>query len=280
MLSLSSTIPLRRGARLPLYGLGTWLSDSNAARDAVAAALQTGYRLIDTAAYYNNEGECGEGLRLSSIPRSDVFIVSKLKPDDHGREATLAAAARSRDLLGVDAIDLFLIHNPSGGRVVETWRAMLEARDAGLVRAVGVSNFGIEQLRGLAAAGLEAPEVLQVELHCWYRQRELVEYCCAEKIAIMAFCPLARAKHFAKTPLAALAVELGRSEADVCLRWCVQQGFCTIPKSVSAERIRANAAIFDFSLDDAALARIGALDSGLNVSMATLAQDKPWAEVA
>jgi diketogulonate reductase-like aldo/keto reductase len=277
-LTLRSTLALRGGGQLPVFGLGTWLATAGEARAAVAEALRQGYALIDTATMYGNEAEVGSAIAQAGLPRP--FVVTKLQPQDHGREAALAAAARSSAALG-GAPDVYLMHSPSGGRVVETWRAMLEAKAAGLVRAVGVSNFGMAQLRALAAAGLEAPEVNQIELHCFLQQRETVAYCAQQGIAVMAFCPLARCKRFGGGgELAALAAAAGRSEAAVMLRWALQKGYCAIPKSTNAARIRENAGALDFELSAADMARLDALDEGFAASNAQLAMKTPWEEVA
>jgi 2,5-diketo-D-gluconate reductase A len=277
-LTLRSTLQLRGGGALPAFGLGTWLAKAGEARSAVAEALRQGYLLIDTATMYENEAEVGSAIAQSGLPRP--FVVTKLRPQDHGREAALAAAARSAAALGAPP-DVYLMHSPSGGRVVETWRAMLEAKAAGVVRACGVSNFGVAQLRALADAGLEAPEVNQIELHVFMQQRETAAYCAQHGIAVMAYCPLARCRRLgAGGELAALAAAAGRSEAAVMLRWVLQRGHCAIPKSVSAERIRENAGALDFELSAEAMARLDALDEGLAVSNAQSAMRTPWAEVA
>jgi diketogulonate reductase-like aldo/keto reductase len=278
-LTLRSTLPLRGGGKLPVLGLGTWLAAAGGeARCAVAEALRQGYALIDTAAMYQNEAEVGSAIAQSGLPRP--FVVTKLQPQEHGREAALAAAARSAAALG-GAPDLYLMHSPSGGRVVETWRAMLEAKAAGTVRACGVSNFGAAQLAALAAAGLEAPEVNQVELHVFLQQRETAAYCAAQGIAVMAFCPLARCKKFGGGgELAAVAAAAGRSEAATMLRWALQRGLCVIPKSTNAARIRENAGALDFELSAGDMARLDALDEGFAVSKAQEAMQRPWEEVA
>jgi diketogulonate reductase-like aldo/keto reductase len=283
-LSLNSTLPLHSGASIPLYGLGTWLAKSGGeASTSVSHALSCGYKLIDTATMYENERECGEAISASGIPRSSLFVVTKLHSSSHGREATLSAARASHASLGgTHPIDLWLMHTPNGGRVVETWRAMLEAKALGLVKAVGVSNFGKAQLQALAAEDVEEPEVNQIELHLWLQQRDTAAYCRERGIVVVAFCPLARCKGFGVegSVLKTLAAELGRSEADLALRWLLQRGYVTIPKSTNPERIASNAHVFDFELSPHHMALLDSLDSGMRVSQASLAMDKPWAEVA
>lgn len=249
-LSMDSTIKLRSGIEMPLFGLGTWLSEGTGeCLKACTAALEFGYNLIDTATMYENEHDVGAALAAS--PRGkEIFVVTKLKGADHGREKALAAIDTSIAKLQRKP-DLWLMHNPDGGSVIETWKAMLEAKAAGKVRAVGVSNFGVKQLQALKAAGLEVPEVNQIELHCWLQQRPTVEYCRAEGIVVMSYCPLARCKTFGETDLAKHAAAWGKTEAQCALRWLLQRGFITIPKSSNAERVKQNA-VFDFELTECA----------------------------
>ena len=188
-LSIASTTKLRSGIEMPRFGLGTWLADSDECRAAVKAALEHGYVLIDTATMYKNEADIGSVLKEAA---QRPFLVSKLRPEDHGSEETVfAALERTLSDLGIDQLDVWLMHTPAGGKVVETWRAMLKARDAGKVRSVGVSNFGVAQLQALIAAGCEAPEINQIELHVWNQQRDTVAFCQREHITVMAFCPYA-----------------------------------------------------------------------------------------
>eukprot|EP00966_Prymnesium_polylepis_P237374 5489855-Prymnesium_polylepis.1 len=228
---------------------------------------------------YENEDDVGAAIRASGKDRADVFIVSKLRPEDHGRDACRAAIDLTLTKLGVEQLDLWLMHTPSGGSVLETWQAMLEARDAGKVRAVGVSNFGAAQLEGLKAAGVETPEVNQIELHCWLQQRAVAEYCAGEGIVLMAFCPLARCKQFGRTRLAEMAAARGRTEAELAIRWLMQTGYVTIPKSASPARIVKNA-VFDLELSAREMEEMAALDCGFASSNAVRGMDIPWETVA
>lgn len=277
-LSLRSTIRLRRGVEMPIFGLGTWLAEGGVSGESVVAALDAGYRLIDTASAYENEEEVGAALRERD--RTSFFIVTKVKGADFGRANCLAALDASLHKLGVDSLDLWLMHGPGGGRVVETWKAMLEARDAGKVRAVGVTSFGAAQLAGLAASGCELPEVNQIELHLWNHQRETVDFCRSSGIAIMAFCPLARAKRFGETALARLAAEAGVSEAHLALRWLVHKGHIAIPKSTNAQRISENALALDVQLTDEMLAVMEDLDEQFFASKAAFEMMLPWDNLA
>lgn len=267
-LTIDSTVRLSSGIDMPLFGLGTWLSAGEGeCLGACKAALEYGYHLIDTSSMYENEQDVGAA--LADSPRKDVFVVTKLKPADHGRENALAAIDLSLKKLKRSSVDLWLMHTPSGGRVVETWKAMLEAKAAGKCRAVGVSNFGVEQLRQLKAAGCETPEVNQIELHVWLQQRPAVEYCRSEGITVMSYCPLARCKLFGQTELAKLAAEWGRTEPELALRWLLQRGFITIPKSSNAKRVASNA-VFGFSLSEEQLAALDALDQGFKGRTASI----------
>uniref|UniRef100_A0A7S4WEC8 NADP-dependent oxidoreductase domain-containing protein n=1 Tax=Alexandrium monilatum TaxID=311494 RepID=A0A7S4WEC8_9DINO len=276
----SSSVTLRSGLQVPVLGLGTrQLSSGSECREAVRAALRCGYRLIDTAPGYGNEEDVGHGIRAASLKREDVFLVTKLPPADHGDADDVEDALRaSLKRLGTDYVDLYLVQSPKGGSVIWTWDAMLEMRSKGLARAVGVCNFGAEHLRNLAVTGRELPEVNQVELHFAQQQRALTSHCVSQGIALMAACPLARARLFRTTPpLTELAARKSRGEAELAVRWCLQKGFVTIPKSKDAKRIEANAA-FGFSLTAAEMAEMDALDRGFSASSATAALELPWTE--
>lgn len=275
-LTLDSTVKLRSGAEMPLFGLGTWLSEGDAATDSIVEALKYGYRLIDTATMYKNHNQVKAALEIH--PANKPYLVSKLSNEGHGHAEALAELDKTLEELGVEQLDLWLMHSPSPGKVVETWKAMLEARDAGKVKDVGVSNFGPAQMEGLRLLGLEAPAVNQFELHCFNQQRATVEYCQANGIVVMGFCPLARCKLFGQTPLAAIAEAHGVSEAACAIRWLLQKRFVTIPKSTNAARIHDNAA-FGFELSDDAMRQIDALEQGFQASNACRAMDLPWDDV-
>ena len=238
-LSLSSLVTLRDGVKMPMFGLGTYLSEMGGeCLEACTAALGMGYVMLDTANMYNNEAEVGAS--LAGRDRSDVFIVTK-HSGEHGRASTLAAIDESLNKLGLEYVDLYLIHNPKGGKCLETWQAMLDIKASGKARAVGVSNFGLKHLKGIKEAGLELPEVNQIELHCWLQQKELTAYCEHEKITVMGYCPLARTKRFKDSALLSIAELLGKTEAQIAIRWSIQSGFITIPNSSTASRIAQNA---------------------------------------
>lgn len=218
-----------------MFGLGTWLSEGGGeCREAVEAALSYGYRLIDTATMYKNHQDVGASLKKHYEGGGEqTFVVSKVSDDGHGRDEAFKELETTLAELGVEQLDLWLMHSPAGKNVVATWKAMLEARDAGKVKAVGVSNMGAEQIAALQAAGCELPEVNQFELHCFNQQRELVDYCRREGIVVMSFCPLARCKLFGQTQLAAIAEATGQSEAALAIRWLLQKVERCASKSLS-----------------------------------------------
>lgn len=257
-------VQLRDGARMPQIGIGVWQVEDPEATQVVQAALDAGYRSVDTAAAYHNERGVGAGLRASGVPREEVFVTTKLWNADQGHGSTLAACRASLDRLRLDYVDLYLIHwpVPSLDRYVETWRALVDLRAEGLVRSIGVSNFTADQLRRLDAETGEVPVVNQVELHPRLAQAGLREYHAAHGIVTEAWSPLAQGRLMADPTLLSIAGRLGVSVARVILRWHVQQGTVVIPKSVTPSRMAENIDVFDFALSDADMAAIAALDTG------------------
>jgi diketogulonate reductase-like aldo/keto reductase len=246
---LSSTIRLNDGVQMPLFGLGLYLAQpSQIAEDAVVFALKNGYRLLDTAQIYGNEADVGRGIRRSGVPREEVFVVSKVYTDAHGYSETIASVNASLERLQMKYVDLFLIHSPYGGRNVDTYQALLDLKKKGIIRSVGVSNFEVQHLEGLREAGLPAPSVNQIELHVFQRREYLVNVCNMKEIAVMGYCPLARAFLLDDPDLVALANKYHKTSAQIMIRWSVQKGYITIPKSVNPDRILENSQVFDFEL--------------------------------
>jgi diketogulonate reductase-like aldo/keto reductase len=281
--TLATDVTLRSGIAMPIFGLGTFLCTEGDCEKAVLQALRNGVRLIDTAQYYENEEAVGAAIDrfCADTGSAKPFVVTKLRWDAHGAENVRPMLMGSLKKLRLSHVDLFLMHSPEGGRCVETWREMLTLRNEGFARAVGVSNFGVEHLEGLRAAGLEAPEVNQIELHPWLQQRDVVEYMLSHQIAVMGYCPLARAKKFGEegSPVASIAASRGISEAVVCIRWSLERGFITIPKSASQERIQENisAASLGRTLFDAeSMEIIAKADCGFCASLAVRSMWKPW----
>lgn len=246
-LSLSSEIALNNGVKMPILGLGVYQVTSGEARKAVREALEIGYRHIDTAAYYRNERGVGQAIRESGVPREDLFITTKLWHADNGYKEALVACGRSLKALNVDHVDLYLVHWPRGDRR-GAWKAMDRILDEGMARAVGVSNFLPKHLDDIMSASSLVPSVDQVEFSPFLYQKELLSYCRDKGIVLEAYSPLTRGKRLNDPRLAALAREYERTPAQMLLRWVVQKGMAAIPKSVRPERMRENAAIFDFEI--------------------------------
>lgn len=265
--TIRSTVELRGGVRMPILGLGVWQSPpGDETRNAVLAALRLGYRLVDTARAYRNEEDVGAAIRESGVPRDEVFVTTKLWNSDHGYDATLRACDESLRRLGLDRLDLYLIHWPVPKLRGDTWRAMERILAEGKARAIGVSNYTIRHLDELLASANEPPSVNQVELHPFLLQRELLDYCKAKGIQVEAYGPLVRGHKMENPVLQRVAHRVGRTPAQVLIRWGIEHGLVTIPKSVHEHRIRENADVFGFSLSPADLAALDALDEGYRTS--------------
>ncbi|HEX9340802.1 MAG TPA: aldo/keto reductase [Thermoplasmata archaeon] len=265
-LSLDTRVPLTDGTKMPALGLGVWQAASGKeTQRAVAAALEAGYRLIDTAKLYGNEQDVGLAVRASKIPRDEIFITTKLWNTDHGYEAALRAFERSRRELDVGSIDLYLIHWPVPELRLESWKALLQLKEKGLARSIGVSNYTIRHLEALLASSPSPPSVNQVEFHPFLYQSDLLAFCRGRDIQLEAYSPLTRGHRLDHPVIRALAAEYGQTPAQVLIRWGLQHGLVVIPKSVRPERIRENAQVFDFELSRAAMARLDALDEGSHV---------------
>lgn len=259
-------IKLNSGHQMPQFGLGVWQASDQEATAAVLAALQDGYRMIDTAEVYRNERGVGRGVRESGLPREDIFVTTKYWPQG-GYAQAIQFFEQSLALLDIDYVDLFLIHWPPEPReaFLETWRAYIELLGTGRVKSIGVSNFAMPHLELLADNFDVLPAVNQVEIHPDMQQRELVAYCNRKGIAVEAWSPLGGSSRSDKSLLenpiiGAIARKHGKSPAQAILRWHIQAGHIVIPKSVHAARIRENSEIFDFALDEEDLARIDTLD--------------------
>jgi len=258
-------VTLNNGVRMPQLGLGVWRIPNEDVERVVAIALEAGYRSIDTAKLYANEEGVGRAIRASGIPRDDIFVTSKLWNDEHGYDAALRAFDATMERLGLDYLDLYLIHWPAPrqNRYVETWRALERIYSEGRVRAIGVSNFTVETLTRVLNETDIVPVLNQIELHPELAQRELREFHAKHGIATEAWGPLGRGKGLLDRPeLAQIGAKYGKTPAQVTLRWHLQLGNIVIPKSVTPSRIRENFQVFDFTLDEEDMARINALDSG------------------
>ena len=265
-LALDTRVPLLDGRAMPLFGLGVWQARGEETTAAVATALREGYRLVDTARLYANEAEVGRAVRESGLPREEVWVTTKLWNSDHGYDQAMRAAEVSRDALGLGPIDLYLIHYPVPRRRLDSWRALRQLQADGVVRSIGVSNFTIRHLEELIADGGVVPVVNQVEFHPFLFQRELLAYCQARGILLQAYCPLTQGERLGHPAIVDVARRLGRTPAQVMLRWGLQHGVAEIPKSVKAHRIRENADLFGWEISEPDMARLDALDEGLRTS--------------
>ena len=258
------TISFNDGRAIPQVGLGVWKTPDDGAGDAVAAALDVGYRHVDTAAAYKNERGVGEGLRRAGVPREEVFVTTKLWNEEQGFDRTLRAFDASLEQLGLDHVDLYLIHWPSPTRdlYVDTWRAFIRLKEEGRVRSIGVSNFTAEHLDRLADETGVTPAINQIELHPRFQQRALREAHAERGIVTQSWSPLGQGQLLQDPAIAGIAAKHGRTPAQVVIRWHVDNGLVVIPKSVTPSRIAENFDVFGFALDADDLAAITKLDTG------------------
>ncbi|MGH3495157.1 MAG: aldo/keto reductase [Sciscionella sp.] len=261
-------LTLNNDVLIPQVGFGVFLVPPDETSEAVASALELGYRHLDTARLYDNETQVGAAMATSGIPRSELFVTTKLWNADQGYDTTLRAFDASLTRLGLDYLDLYLIHwpVPAEDRYVDTWRAFERLQGDGRVRAIGVSNFHIPHLRRLLDDTSTVPAVNQIELHPWLQQRELRAFTAEHGIATEAWSPLARGgQHLEDPTLQRLALQYDVSPAQIILRWHLDLGNIVMPKSVHRERMAANLDLFSFELTDADRAAIDALDSGRRI---------------
>jgi len=248
---------LADGSRMPVLGLGVWQTpDGPECEQAVRWALELGYRHIDTAQAYGNEASVGRALRDSGIPREEVFITTKFAPQ---RKDPVLEAERSLERLGVNQIDLYIIHWPQGGPTWP-WPGMEEAQRRGYARSIGVSSFSVRELDQLLGVATSLPAVNQAQFSAFEYRRGLLEACEQRRIAIVGYSSLGTGRHLGDRTVAKIAQRNGRSAAQVLLRWCLQRGVLVIPKSTHRERIEENAQLFDFALSDEDMAALDALD--------------------
>lgn len=260
-LTINSTKTLHNGVEMPRFGLGVYkMTDQEQAVNAMIAAIDAGYKAIDTAAVYENEREVGEAVRNSSVKREDLFITSKVWNTDQGYDQTLRAFEASLERLGFDYLDLYLTHWPVQGSYEETYRAIQRLYDEKLLRAIGVSNHHQPHLEKILAKANTKPMVNQIELHPQLTQEPLREFCAQQEIAVTSWSPLARGRLLEDPVLAEIAAAHDKTVAQVIIRWHLQNDLIVIPKSVTPSRIVENADVYDFSL---AAEELEAID-GLN----------------
>lgn len=257
---LADCTTLHNGVKMPWLGLGVWrVAEGSEVENAVKAAIQAGYRSIDTAAVYGNEEGVGKAIKEAGVPREELFITTKVWNADQGYDSTLQAFETSRKKLGLDYVDLYLVHWPVKGKYKETWKALEKLYKDGVVRAIGVSNFQIHHLEDLMADSEVVPMVNQVEYHPLLTQEPLRAFCRDNKIQLEAWSPLMQG-NLDLPLLQELAQKYGKTPAQIVLRWDLQNGVVTIPKSVTESRIMENSQVFDFELSEEDMGRISALN--------------------
>jgi len=259
----SPMLTLADGQTAPQLGLGVWLTPAEVAAQCVQTALETGYRLIDTAAAYQNEAAVGEGVRAAGLPRDEVFVTTKLWNTHHDYDEALRAFDKSLQRLKMDYVDLYLIHwpVPVQDRYIDAWRALARLQEEGRARSIGVCNFMVEHLRRIIGETGVIPVVNQVELHPQFQQTELRAFHASRGIATQSWSPLGHGQLLKHPELARIAARHGKTAAQAIIRWHLDSGLLVIPKSVRPERIVENFEVFDFKLDDEDLAAIAKLDS-------------------
>jgi diketogulonate reductase-like aldo/keto reductase len=261
MKSLHDTTTLHNGVKMPWFGLGVYkVQEGEETVQSVKAAIKAGYKAIDTAALYENEASVGQAIKEAGIPREDLFITTKVWNTDQRNDAVLDAFETSLKKLDLDYVDLYLVHWPVKEKYKETWKVLENLYKDGRVRAIGVSNFNIQQLEDLLTVAEIKPMVNQVELHPFLGQPELRDYCKKEEIQIEAWAPLGQGRLLEHPVLKEIGARHNKSTAQIILRWDLQNEIVTIPKSVKESRIIENAAIFDFVLSESDMEQINALN--------------------
>lgn len=254
--NVNDKMKIYNGVEIPVMGLGTWQSSDEVAKLSVLSALSHGYRLIDTAAAYGNEKGVGEGINTSGLKREEIFVTSKLRNADHGYKATLSAFELTMEKLNLSYLDLYLIHwpNPIQYRThweeatQGTWKAFEELYEKGLIRAIGISNFMPHHIESLMKTAKIKPMVNQLKLCPGITQDEIVTYCNKENIVVEAYSPFGTGAIFSCEEMKALSAKYGKTIGQLCLRWCLEMDFVSLPKSANPMRIKENTEIFDFEI--------------------------------
>lgn len=264
-MNIHTTKKLHNGSHIPQIGLGVYKVPSEQVYDSVASALELGYRHIDTASFYGNEEGVGKAIKDSGIPRDEIFITTKVWNNDHGFDKARQAFERSLKRLGLDYVDLYLIHWPVPNIFPETWKALEQMYQEGTAKSIGVSNFLDHHLAALANTQTIKPAVDQIELHPKLMQKSTVNYCREHDIAVESWSPLGRARYLDDPLLVKLGEKYKKSPAQIVIRWHLQQDFIVIPKSVNKDRQKENISVFDFALDEADMKLLNQMDEGLRI---------------
>jgi diketogulonate reductase-like aldo/keto reductase len=263
--TLQSHATLNNGVKIPRLGLGVYQTPTGETTlRAVTYALKIGYRHIDTAWLYGNEGDVGRAVRESGIPREEVFITTKVWNTDQGYDTTLTACERSLRNLGLSHIDLYLIHWPVQGMSKDTWRAMVQLLKEGKTRAIGVSNYEIFHLQEILQELEVAPSVNQVEFHPFLYQEELLQFCNNNRIQLEAYSPLTRGEKLNHPAIVGLAKRYGKTSPQILIRWSLQHDLVVIPKSIHENRIKENSQVFDFELEEKDMKLLDSLNEDLH----------------
>ncbi|MFW5775378.1 MAG: aldo/keto reductase [Chitinivibrionales bacterium] len=259
-IKIDSTIELNDGVRMPVFGFGTWqLATGKQGLEALMSAIENDYRLIDTARAYDNEELVGEAIQRSAVSREKLFITSKLWQYDHGYNGAREAVQKSLVALKLDYIDLYLIHWPRGEKIAETWKGLVEMKQEGVCRSIGVSNFGPDDIREITESSDVVPSVNQVEYHVLEFPRRLQQFCEESGIQIEAYSPLSRARGFRAETIRSIAADHQRLPGQIMLRWVLQHNAIPIPKSSNPTHIHENAQVFDFELSEEEMRRLDEL---------------------
>lgn len=259
--SLKQTVTLNNGISMPILGLGVWKTKSGKeCKEAVLNALEAGYRHIDTARIYDNEKDVGQAIRESGIPRKEIFITTKLWNADQGPDKTRKALENSLDKLGIDFVDLYLIHFPVTSKRMDSWKELEKVYHDKLCKAIGVSNYTITHLGELLKDSQITPTVNQVEFHPFLNQIHLLEYCKKHKIQLEAYSPLAHGQKIEDPTISKIAQKYDKTPAQILIRWAIEQKIVVIPKSTQKKRIIENSKVFDFAISEEDMKILNSLD--------------------
>lgn len=268
-MNITTTLHLNNGVNIPVFGLGVFKSPAGSeTQRTVQDALTLGYRHVDTAHIYGNEADVGLAVRAADIPRSEIFVTTKLWETDQGYDSAIAACHESLRLMGLDYVDLYLIHWPVPGKRLDSWRALETLLDEGICRSIGVSNYMVRHLEELLSAARVVPAVNQIELspYLYGSRHDVVSFCEMNAIAIEAYSPLTKGRKLNDPRLLEIAAHYDKTAAQVLIRWALEKGFIVLPKSNRPERIRENADVFDFSISADDMAALDSFDEGFITS--------------